>query len=448
MSETKFLLSEKHMPTAWYNILPDLPKPLAPPLHPGTGQPLGPARPGAHLPDEPDRAGDDAPSARSTSPTRSSTSTGSGGRRPSSGRGGWRRPSRPRPTSTTSTRASARRAATSRTPPSPRPTTTRRPGIRRIATETGAGQWGSALALACHMFGLECTVYMVKVSYEQKPYRRSLMRAWGGEVIASPSDRHQRRARRSWPRRSRLARAAWASRSARRSRTPPRDADTNYALGSVLNHVLLHQTVIGLEAQAADGDGGRVPRRPHRLRRRRQQLRRHRLPVRCATSSRARRLAHRRRRAHGLPDPDQGVYAYDFGDTAKLTPLVKMYTLGHDFMPAGIHAGGLRYHGASPLVSHLLDSGPDRGGGRARRSRSSRPRSCSRARRGSSRRRSRRTPSARPSTRRCGARRGQAADDPLQPERPRPLRPRLLRRLPRRASSRTTSTPPRPSRGR
>jgi tryptophan synthase beta chain len=228
-------------------------------------------------------------------------------------------------------------------------------GIRRLSTETGAGQWGSALALACRMFGMDCTVYMVKVSYNQKPYRRMMMNVWGAQVFPSPTDQTNSG-------RGVLAQAPDSpgslgiaiSEAVEDAATHP---DTNYSLGSVLNHVLLHQTVIGQEAKkqmALAGDtpdvvigcfgggsnfgGIALPYVIDKLNGAR-------------SGSRVRLLAIE---PQACPSLTKGFFAYDFGDTAKLTPLVKMYTLGHDFVPASIHAGGLRYHGASPLISHLV----------------------------------------------------------------------------------------------
>ncbi|WP_265443146.1 TrpB-like pyridoxal phosphate-dependent enzyme [Acetivibrio straminisolvens] len=225
-------------------------------------------------------------------------------------------------------------------------------GIKRLSTETGAGQWGSALSLACSHFGLECTVYMVKVSYEQKPYRRSFMKTFGAEVFASPTN-------------------LTASGKAILEKDPDctgslgiaiseavedaaTHADTNYALGSVLNHVCLHQTIIGLEAKkqleyldeypdvvfACCGGGSNFagiafPFLMDKLK---------------GTNVRAVAVE-----PTACPTLTKGVYAYDYSDTGKIGPLAKMYTVGHDFVPAGIHAGGLRYHGVSPIISQLYE---------------------------------------------------------------------------------------------
>jgi tryptophan synthase beta chain len=224
-------------------------------------------------------------------------------------------------------------------------------GIKRIATETGAGQWGSSIALACQMFGLECTVYMVKVSFNQKPYRKSMMQLWGAEVLASPSDRTS------------VGRAILAKDPDNQGSLgiaiseAVEDAgsreDTHYALGSVLNHVCLHQTVVGLEAKEQMLLAGEYPD----------------VVLGChgggsnfagiAFPFVADKAAGKKVRVVAMeptscPTLTKGVYAFDFGDTARIAPVAKMYTLGHDFMPPGIHAGGLRYHGASPLVSQLV----------------------------------------------------------------------------------------------
>jgi len=223
-------------------------------------------------------------------------------------------------------------------------------GIKRIATETGAGQWGCAMSLAGQMFGLEVRVYMVKVSYNQKPYRRSMMQTWGAEVFASPSmeTNSGRAALAADPdNQGSLGLAISEAVEDAASR-----ADTNYALGSVLNHVLLHQTVIGLEAKKQFEKVGDYPDM---------------IFAPCGGGSNfggaafpffADKAAGKKVRMVAVeptscPTLTRGHYAYDFGDTAKLTPMMLMYTLGHDFMPPGIHAGGLRYHGDSALVSQL-----------------------------------------------------------------------------------------------
>ncbi len=230
----------------------------------------------------------------------------------------------------------------------------REAGIRRLTTETGAGQWGSSLALAGQMFGIDVRIYMVKISYQQKPYRRALMETWGAEVYPSPTNMTEagRAALAAMPDTNGslgLAISEAVEEAASR-------ADTNYALGSVLNHVLLHQTIIGQEARkqlAMVGDYPDMIFAP------------------CGGGSNfggiafpffADKAAGKNVRLVAVeptscPTLTKGIYAYDYGDTAGLTPLMKMYTLGHDFMPPGIHAGGLRYHGASALISQLYNEG-------------------------------------------------------------------------------------------
>jgi tryptophan synthase beta chain len=230
----------------------------------------------------------------------------------------------------------------------------RKEGIRRLSTETGAGQWGSALALACRMFGMDCTVYMVKVSYEQKPYRRVMMNTWGAEVFPSPSAH------------TNAGRAVLAEHPdspgslgiaiSEAVEDAATHQDTNYSLGSVLNHVLLHQTVIGQEVKLQMNLAGEEPD----------------VIIGCFgggssfggmvlpyvldkfNGSKVRLMAVE---PLACPSLTKGAFAYDFGYIAKMTPLLKMYTLGHDFVPPGIHAGGLRYHGDAPLLSHLLKHG-------------------------------------------------------------------------------------------
>jgi tryptophan synthase beta chain len=225
-------------------------------------------------------------------------------------------------------------------------------GIRKLTTETGAGQWGSSLAFACRLFGLECEVWMVGSSYDQKPYRRSMMQTWGATVHRSPSELTEagRSQREHCTGSLGIAISEAVEVAAQR-------ADTNYSLGSVLNHVLLHQTVIGQEALAQMAMAGEEPD----------------VVVACVgggsnfgglTIPFLRRVLREGARTRfvaaepaACPTLTRGVYAYDFGDTVGLTPLMPMYTLGHDFVPPPVHAGGLRYHGDSPLVCGLVKAG-------------------------------------------------------------------------------------------
>ncbi len=353
MNETKIILSEREMPTFWYNIIPDLPNPPAPPLHPGTGKPLGPedltpifpmalieqeVSPQREIPIPPEileiyRLWRPSPLYRAKRLEAA-----------------LKTPARIYYKYEGVSPAGSHKPNTS----VPQAYYNKKAGIKRIATETGAGQWGSAMSLACQMFGLECTVYMVKVSYHQKPYRRSMIQTWGAEVIASPSDRTNAG-------RGILAAHPDSTGSlgiaiSEAVEDAATRQDTNYALGSVLNHVLLHQTIIGLETKrqfeligdkpdvliACVGGGSNFGGFTFPF-------------VRDRINGDTVRILAVEPKA--CPTLTRGQYAYDFGDTAKLTPLIKMYTLGHDFVPASIHAGGLRYHGDSALVSQLVHEG-------------------------------------------------------------------------------------------
>ena len=224
-------------------------------------------------------------------------------------------------------------------------------GIKRLSTETGAGQWGSALSMACAMFGLECRVFMVRISYEQKPYRRLMMAAWGTDCIPSPSN--VTRAGRKILEENPDSPGSLGIAISEAIEDAVGNKDSRYALGSVLNHVLLHQTVIGLEAQKQLATIGEYPD----------------VVMGCAgggSNFAGISLPFVRDKIHGkdvaivaaepasCPTLTRGPFAYDFGDTAMTTPLLAMHTLGHDFVPESIHAGGLRYHGMAPIVSHLV----------------------------------------------------------------------------------------------
>jgi len=227
-------------------------------------------------------------------------------------------------------------------------------GINRITTETGAGQWGSALSLAGNMFGVTIRVYMVKVSYDQKPMRRTMMQTWGAEVLASPSNLTE--AGRQILAQHPDSQGSLGIAIAEAVEEAASRKDTNYTLGSVLNHVLLHQTVIGLETRKQLEKAGDYPDV---------------IFAPCGGGSNvggmmfpflADKAAGKNIRLVAVeptscPTLTRGKYAYDYGDSAGLTPLMLMYTLGHNFMPPGIHAGGLRYHGDSPLVSQLCQEG-------------------------------------------------------------------------------------------
>jgi len=223
-------------------------------------------------------------------------------------------------------------------------------GFSRLTTETGAGQWGSALSFAGQMYGIDVRIYMVKISYEQKPYRRSMMQTWGANVFPSPTDMtNAGRAALAADPNNQGSLGLAISEAVEEAASRP---DTNYALGSVLNHVLLHQTIIGQEAKTQMAKIGEYPDMVFAP---------------CGGGSNfagiafpflADKAAGKKVRLVGVeptscPSMTKGVYAYDYGDVSGYTPLMKMYTLGHNFMPPGIHAGGLRYHGESPLVSQL-----------------------------------------------------------------------------------------------
>ncbi len=335
----RFDLSTDQIPTAWYNALPDLAEPMQPPLHPGTKAPIGPDDLTPLFPmgliaqevstetwiDIPGEVLDilrlwrPTPLVRATrleeylgTPARIYFKDESVS------------PSGSHKTNTAVAQAFYNQAE----------------GIKRITTETGAGQWGTALSFACTQFGIDCKVYMVRSSYEQKPYRKILMETWGSEVVPSPVDDP------SSPGSLGLAISDAVGDAASRE-------DTHYSLGSVLNHVLLHQTIIGLEAMDQLALAGE--KRPDVV------------IGSCGGGSNLGGVA--------LPfmnDPEvrlvavepascptltEGSFEYDFGDSVGMTPLLPMYTLGHDFMPPTIHAGGLRYHGDSPIISNLVKSG-------------------------------------------------------------------------------------------
>ena len=358
MSLTKVILSERDMPTHWYNINADLPAAgvvLPPVLHPGTGQPIGPADlaplfPMALIAQEvsteryieiPDEVRDIYTLWRPTPLYRAHR---------------WEKaldtPAKIYYKYEGTSPAGSHKPNTA----VPQAYYNKQEGVKRIATETGAGQWGSALAFACQMFGIECKVYMVRVSYEQKPYRKMLMQTWGATVVASPSpDTNAGRQILAVDPDNTGSLGTAISEAVEDAVT--RD-DTKYALGSVLNHVLLHQTVIGQEVlkqlEMIDADwpdimigctGGGSNFAGFAFPFVRENI---------VNGKQTRIIAVEPAAA---PSMTRGVYAYDFGDTAQMTPLMKMHTLGHDFLPAPIHAGGLRYHGMSAQVSALKEAG-------------------------------------------------------------------------------------------
>jgi len=336
---SRWTLPPDQIPTAWFNVTPHLPTPLQPPLHPGTREPIGPddlaplfpmALIGQEVSTEPwiDVPGEVLDILRLWRPTplvravRLEKALGT--------------PARIYFKDESVSPAGSHKPNTA----VPQAFYNKAEGISRLATETGAGQWGTALAFACAQFDLECKVYMVRASYQQKPYRKVIMETWGASVVPSPVDDPDHPG-------SLGAAISDAVRDA------VGRADTHYALGSVLNHVLLHQTVIGLEAKEQ------------------LQLAGERLPdvviAPCGGGSNLGGLSFPFVPDAGVrlvaveplscPTLTQGKFDYDFGDTAGLTPLLPMYTLGHDFVPPSIHAGGLRYHGDSPIISALVRDG-------------------------------------------------------------------------------------------
>jgi tryptophan synthase beta chain len=225
-------------------------------------------------------------------------------------------------------------------------------GVKRLTTETGAGQWGSALSFACQHFGIECEVYMVKISFEQKPYRKLMMSTWGAKVYASPSERTQ--AGRSILAQDPASPGSLGTAISEAVEIAAQHDDTKYALGSVLNHVLLHQTIVGQEALLQMEKAGEMPDivvAPFGGGSNFAGLSFPFLQKNILEGAKIRAIASE---PTSCPKLTRGVFRYDFGDTIGMTPLMPMYTLGHTFVPASIHAGGLRYHGAGAIVSQLL----------------------------------------------------------------------------------------------
>jgi tryptophan synthase beta chain len=335
----RFHLPADAMPTAWFNVMPVMPEPVQPPLHPGTREPVGPddlaplfpmALIGQEVTTDPwvDIPGEVLDILRLWRPTplvraeRLERALGT--------------PARIYFKDESVSPAGSHKPNTA----VPQAFYNQAEGIARLTTETGAGQWGTALSFACTQYDLECKVYMVRASYEQKPYRRVMMETWGSEVVPSPVDDP------GHPGSLGLAISDAVRDAATR-------ADSHYSLGSVLNHVLLHQTVIGLEAREQLTLAGET--RPD-------------VVIGCCgggsnlggmalpfVADRDVRLV--AVEPSSCPTLTEGRFDYDFGDTAGTTPLLPMYTLGHEFIPPSIHAGGLRYHGDSPIISALVKCG-------------------------------------------------------------------------------------------
>ena len=351
MTDKKILLEERDLPRRWYNALADLPEPLPPMLSPSTRKEL--------TPDELLRIFPMSLIEQEVSPERWIAIP----EEILEVYAGWR----PTPLhrayaleKALGTQARIYFKNESVSPPgSHKPNTAvaqayynKQAGIKRIATETGAGQWGSALAFACRMFDLECTIYMVRISYDQKPYRRLLAQTWGAEMFPSPSDRTEygRKILREDPD---CAGSLGMAISEAVEDAATHD-DTNYSLGSVLNHVLMHQTVVGLETEKQLAKVGETPD----------------VMVGCVGGGSnfggfflpflPRKLAGDQIRFIAVeptacPTLTRGPYKYDYGDSAGMAPIAKMFTLGHSFVPPPIHSGGLRYHGAAPLICHLAN---------------------------------------------------------------------------------------------
>ncbi|HEY2205839.1 MAG TPA: TrpB-like pyridoxal phosphate-dependent enzyme [Pseudonocardia sp.] len=336
---SRWTLPPDRIPTAWFNVAPHLEKPLQPPLHPGTREPIGPddlaplfpaALIGQEMSAEPwiDVPGEVLDILRLWRPTplvravRLEKALGT--------------PARIYFKDESVSPAGSHKPNTA----VPQAFYNKAEGITRLATETGAGQWGTALSFACAQFDLECKVYMVRASYQQKPYRKVIMETWGGSVVPSPVDDPDHP-------------GSLGSAISDAVRDAVGRDDTHYALGSVLNHVLLHQTVIGLEAREQLTQAGE------------------RLPdvviAPCGGGSNLGGIAFPFVPDAGVrllaveplscPTLTRGTFEYDFGDTEGLTPLLPMYSLGHEFVPPSIHAGGLRYQGDSPIVSALVRDG-------------------------------------------------------------------------------------------
>lgn len=350
----KYLLDESQMPTRWYNIIPDLPEPPPPPLHPGTKEPVGPEDLAPLFPmalilqevstdsyiDIPEPILDIYKLWRPSPLYRARRLEAELGT-----------PARIYFKYEGVSPAGSHKPNTA----VPQAFYNAEEGVSRLTTETGAGQWGTSLAFACAQFGIECEVWQVRASYDQKPYRKAMMEVFGATVHPSPSDLTESG-------RAILAADPDSPGSlgiaiSEAVEVAAQDPTTRYALGSVLNHVLLHQTIIGEEAllqmqMAGDtpdllvgctGGGSNFAGLAF-------PFIREKLAGRMAPTIRAVEPA-------SCPSLTRGHYTYDFGDTAGLTPLMKMHTLGHDFVPDPIHAGGLRYHGMSPLISHIYELG-------------------------------------------------------------------------------------------
>jgi len=353
MDDRQFLLNPRDLPRQWYNIQADLDEPAPPPLHPGTKQPAGPEDLAPIFPmalieqevsqqrwvDIPEEVLDVLSIWRPTPLIRATRWEKALGT-PAKIFYKWEGVS---PVGSHKPNTAVAQAYYNK-----------KEGTKRIATETGAGQWGSALAMACCFFGLECTVYMVRVSYEQKPYRKFVMQTYGATIYPSPSTQTEF-GKKVLEKDPNTTGSLGIAISEALEDTVTHQG-VKYSLGSVLNHVLMHQTVIGLEAKkqmemagcfpdtiiGCVGGGSNYAGLAFPF-----------MPDRFAGKD----IKFLAIEPTACPTLTTGPYVYDFGDTAKMTPLLKMYSLGSDFVPPGIHAGGLRYHGMAPLVSMLVNKG-------------------------------------------------------------------------------------------
>jgi tryptophan synthase beta chain len=354
MASVKIFLNEGEMPRHWYNIQADLPEPMPPVIHPGTHEPIGPDDLAPLFPmgliaqevsqeryiEIPDEILDIYKIWRPSPLVRARNWEKALGT-PAKIYYKWEGVS---PAGSHKPNTSIAQAWYNK-----------EEGVKRITTETGAGQWGSALSLACNFFDIECKVFMVRVSYDQKPYRRLMMQSWGATCIPSPSD-HTNAGRKILEMDPDTPGSLGIAISEAVEEAATRD-DTKYSLGSVLNHVLLHQTIIGLESLKQFEMAGDYPD----------------VIIGCAGGGSnfagfafpfvrdkivdGKNTTVIAVEPQACPTLTKGLYKYDFGDTACTTPLIRMHTLGHDFVPAPLHAGGLRYHGMAPSVSHLFEKG-------------------------------------------------------------------------------------------
>jgi len=352
MMPVRTVLTAEEMPRRWYNILPDLPEPLAPPLNPATKKPISPSDLEAVFPkglirqematesyiDIPDEVLQAYMLANRPSPLQRAVRLEQALKTPAKI---YFKREDLSPAGSHKTNTSFAQAYYNM-----------KEGVENLATETGAGQWGTALSLACSYFGLGCEVFMVRASYDQKPYRREMMRVYGAKVHPSPSDLTEfgKKMLAKDPKHPGSLGIAISE----AMETAVKDSKTKYSLGSVLNHVMLHQTIIGEETML---QFKKLDEQPDYL-------------VGCVGGGSNFAgftfpfIGEKLKKGKGpefiaveptvVPSLTQGKFEYDFGDTAGMTPLLLMYTLGHDFVPSPIHAGGLRYHGAAPTVSQLV----------------------------------------------------------------------------------------------